>query len=542
MATKPHEAAGEDGADLLEVWREVFRRVGPGRSNHYSLANVIAPVKQPAKTVASRSRAKKEETRRNFVRDDMRDPSSDSEGCLFSKDNTMPTVNHPAPLDEESNATATDSRPVDGDLDGSRSLGSGQVAKDLAIDSSGARRKAQQGSEQSRLRESGIDRVMRDVREQEQKSRALYRSDPHFAALDRIQRQTDPFMDYPLSSDKLLQHGQLTDDVLRRSALNSIGEKMAMLNKQSRYFDSLLDCNSVGGMTAAGVENLMRQPGMLPNPDRRIQDQVDSAATLRISQHWGGVDQTHADANTIALATAFTRDPFAMASAASGMQSIYGPTVAEQTRLLAEFQVNVGPFESGGLTALAYERTEILARIARKGSFATGFDGYEPVHVERMQWNARDMLRELEADFNRDRNPVHVFEALALALRHEISMPEWVKKYLGDTADLILNIRKEVAAGKPVFREAERVGKALGFGTEGPGRSGWFKQATMLERDRAIYCGVVDELGLGNQLDHAYDNLSKFQKVSRSTIVRAYLRITRLNGEIGDESHYEEVS
>jgi hypothetical protein len=103
-----------------------------------------------------------------------------------------------------------------------------------------------------------------------------------------------------------------------------------------------------------------------------------------------------------------------------------------------------------------------------------------------------------------------------------------------------LEIRDEVAGGQPVKRESERVGKALGFGKDGPGRGGWFKHATMLERERAIYFEVGDRVQAGVKLDFAYDDVARALNVSRSTIVRAYLRITKLNDEAGDQSKCED--
>ena len=96
-----------------------------------------------------------------------------------------------------------------------------------------------------------------------------------------------------------------------------------------------------------------------------------------------------------------------------------------------------------------------------------------------------------------------------------------------------MEVRDEVASGASVKRESERVGRALGFGLDGPGRGGWFKHATMLERDRTVYLAVGDELEAGTKLDFAYDEVAKALGVSRSTIVRAWLRIKKLNDETG---------
>jgi hypothetical protein len=144
-------------------------------------------------------------------------------------------------------------------------------------------------------------------------------------------------------------------------------------------------------------------------------------------------------------------------------------------------------------------------------------------------------LRELEVDYLRDGNPVHAWKAFAMACEAKIALPDWSLTYLIESADRILKVHGEVAHGPPIEREAEHAGKALGFGSGGPGRGkGWFRQAVLLERDRALYSEVCIEINAGNKLDLAYDAVVAAnvagKGVSRSTVVRAYLRVKRLNG------------
>jgi hypothetical protein len=162
-----------------------------------------------------------------------------------------------------------------------------------------------------------------------------------------------------------------------------------------------------------------------------------------------------------------------------------------------------------------------------------GFEAYDPVNVEAVRSYCRSVLSELETDFGRDGNPVHAWEAIALILPYGIELPDWLLAYLFDAASEIGQIRCEVAEGKSINREAERVGKALGYG-EGQGRGGWFKRATMLERDRFAYFAVTERLESGMKLDFAYDEVKNEVGVSRSTVARAYRRITKLKDEAGD--------
>ena len=126
-----------------------------------------------------------------------------------------------------------------------------------------------------------------------------------------------------------------------------------------------------------------------------------------------------------------------------------------------------------------------------------------------------------------------------VARRYGIDPPGWVENFLADAADRIMEMRAEVADGKPIKREAQREGRALGFGKDGPGQGGWFRHATMLQRDRVIYFAVSDKVQAGVKLDFAYDDVARSLNVSRSTVVRAYLRITKLSDAAGDQNKDE---
>ena len=208
------------------------------------------------------------------------------------------------------------------------------------------------------------------------------------------------------------------------------------------------------------------------------------------------------------------------------MLSIYGPTLAEQVHFLTEYQANLGLFHAVKSDATKYELADLLACSALPAHLATSFKGYDQAIVERMKAYGRSALQELEADFARDGNPVHAWGAFVIARTYENDTPEWVLNFVYDVARGILDICGEVSQGKPAIREAERVGKVLGFGTDGRGRGGWFKRATMLHRDRTIYFKVGSKLKAGMKRNFAYDDVAKTLNVSRSTIVRAYLRIT----------------
>jgi hypothetical protein len=394
---------------------------------------------------------------------------------------------------------------------------------------------------------TAMDRAMRDFPEQERQRIALYGTFNPGAVEraifdDRTRRLGDQLQQVQQAQKSL-------DAVTAGSAARAISEQMDVFERQRRYLNPLLDRDFVRRLTGGLDDDLMRRATALREHDalRVVREQVYSAAARHITDHWGVLDQARQHAET-ASAIAFARDARAMASEAQRMLSVYGPTLAEQTRFLTEYRANLGLFHTAGLTAVTYERADLLARIAMPATLAAGFYGYDPFNVERVQAYGESALRELEADFGRDGNPVHAWEALAVARRYGIDPPDWVEDFLTDAADRILEIRDEVADGRPVNRESERVGKALGFGKDGPGQGGWFKHSTMLERDRTIYFKVIDWLE-EEQARHpdrrpkrtsAYREVATAIDLDSSTVQRAYVRITKLNSESKDQSEGED--
>jgi len=166
----------------------------------------------------------------------------------------------------------------------------------------------------------------------------------------------------------------------------------------------------------------------------------------------------------------------------------------------------------------------------------------EKIAVLWFQFWGKGELCDLEAHFARDGNPFHAWKALKFAHRHGFERPDWVETYLVDGADHIVKIRDEAIGGKPVGREAERVGKALGF-AHARGKTGWFKQAAMLVLGRAEYVRVRGKLE--NRIKKRIKILPVYgdeatAKRSASTIGRSYRWFTKFREEAGDQSEGED--
>jgi hypothetical protein len=100
--------------------------------------------------------------------------------------------------------------------------------------------------------------------------------------------------------------------------------------------------------------------------------------------------------------------------------------------------------------------------------------------IEELRHRGEAVLAELRLTFDRTQNPVFVWQALRLATGLGINIPYWVLDYLAAAAGALASLYAKAKAKKALGREAELVGKALGFGTRGRGRTGMFEAAARL--------------------------------------------------------------
>lgn len=150
-------------------------------------------------------------------------------------------------------------------------------------------------------------------------------------------------------------------------------------------------------------------------------------------------------------------------------------------------------------------------------------------------------IREFKNNYAGEGNPVYVWEAIDFAYRNKRKMPRWVMSYLGAAAKEILSFCEAARTGETTSKQAERVGKALGFGVKGPGRSDWFQQAALREADEEMFFTVqrvtdpvIEEkqdgkcvFVINQKLDIAYDIVAAERGVDRSTVARACARVLR---------------
>jgi hypothetical protein len=220
--------------------------------------------------------------------------------------------------------------------------------------------------------------------------------------------------------------------------------------------------------------------------------------------------------------------PPARIAAAEHLLARHGERVLEQPRFMAEFGQTLAVFGDRAATPLALERADLASRHALPPEDRPPLEQYGPASAAAVRTYEAEALAALEAEFARDRNPLHAWEALALAASGDQPVPAWVLHYLTAGAEKLAAIRQEVAAGKPVGEEAERAGKALGFGTTGAGRGSRFTAKAMLERDREYYFAVVAAVEKGTKLYIAWQEVSRATGAKETMVRRAYERIAKL--------------
>jgi hypothetical protein len=188
------------------------------------------------------------------------------------------------------------------------------------------------------------------------------------------------------------------------------------------------------------------------------------------------------------------------------------------------------------------------------GGTAVTPEEQEAVACLGLRSRARRWISELEEHFARDGNPVHACQAIDLANSYEIPMPEWLMTYLAAAMTEIMRILDAARAGEPILKEAELVGRAFGFG-KGPGETGWFQQAALLEDEEQIFWDVVKATNpviktsgekqyfvADEKLDMAYDIVAAEWGVDRSTVARAAARFLRRGRLKWAEDHAECIS
>jgi hypothetical protein len=351
---------------------------------------------------------------------------------------------------------------------------------------------------------------------------------PHMRAMMEVQNQ--PLRDAAQQAmDRLgINHlaigaRSVMDDLTRRdpyylAGMRSLADEAragmlgleTTLNSVRARLDPINDPGLINRLVDRVDPGLLHRATALAEPYamQAIRDQVNVAAAHRITDTWLGHEQHRDGASSV---TGFVHDHALMATEASRMLGIYGPGIAEQTAFLRQYETNLTLFRSTAeLTPSAFERADLLARVVLPGPPIWDNGLYQDVfNPRRLRRYGKALLRDLKADYKYKKNPVHVWEAIAVSRGYSIRLPKWVLENLEQVAVDIMDPEEGDQPSDPPRRkkkesEAERIGKIAGFSTGGPGQTGMFKQAAMWKRDQNIYHDMLDEMEAGTKEYEAY--------------------------------------
>ena len=144
------------------------------------------------------------------------------------------------------------------------------------------------------------------------------------------------------------------------------------------------------------------------------------------------------------------------------------------------------------------------------------------VDMTMVGWEA-SLLEKVEQTFQETGNPLLPWHALRWAVDKGIAVPSWVLIYFHDRAEVLNGI---VCDGGDA--EAEKVGRALGFGGSGKGKTAAARTIKLQQRDFGIavhvHCEIarnVEEVGT-ESVDSAFLTVARRFGVSRTTAADAY--------------------
>jgi hypothetical protein len=139
------------------------------------------------------------------------------------------------------------------------------------------------------------------------------------------------------------------------------------------------------------------------------------------------------------------------------------------------------------------------------------------------------LLEVLASDYELSKSPGFVLQALVIAARYRLPMPEWVLEYFGSVAaPAIMDLFWDggVLTDKRRTRnEAELVGKALGFSADGSTAKSSLAAGLDLDQAWKAYALILRELENGEKEYIAFEKGAEHFGVSAATVRRYYLRV-----------------
>jgi hypothetical protein len=137
----------------------------------------------------------------------------------------------------------------------------------------------------------------------------------------------------------------------------------------------------------------------------------------------------------------------------------------------------------------------------------------------------RELISEHQrVTFEQTLDPLAPWRAITWAAANDFPLPGWVIQHLCAIAQKINDVVKQSANAGSVKREAEAVGKALGFGSNRAGETTATKKAALRDRDFNIAMHIVAELEDEANQDAAIFAVSQSLGVTETMANRAFKR------------------
>jgi hypothetical protein len=135
----------------------------------------------------------------------------------------------------------------------------------------------------------------------------------------------------------------------------------------------------------------------------------------------------------------------------------------------------------------------------------------------------RDLISEHQRiTFEQTRDPLAPWRVITWAAANDFPLPEWVIQYLRGAAQKLNDVVVQAAKTGSVKREAEAIGKALGFGHQRAGQTSLTKTTALRDRDFKIAMRVAEQIENNVKPDAAIIDVAKSLGITEAMTNRAF--------------------
>jgi hypothetical protein len=146
----------------------------------------------------------------------------------------------------------------------------------------------------------------------------------------------------------------------------------------------------------------------------------------------------------------------------------------------------------------------------------------------------RELISEHQrATFEQTSDPLAPWRAITWSSGNGLPVPAWVVQHLCGLAQKINDVVVQSAKAGSVKREAEAIGKALGFGRQRAGQTSATKEAALRDRDFSIAMRVAEQVEMNVNPDTAIFDVAKNLGITESMAIRAFEKF----GQQARETH-----